>query len=266
MGRTLVIGDIHGAYRALRQVLDRSGFNPKKDRLITLGDYCDGWSETPEVVEELLLIESLSSDDNKPIFIKGNHDEWCYSWLKTGVMEPYRYNQGGACTVKAYQRTGIQGKHIMFFGTLHHYYIDENNRVFVHGGFTSRKGIGHESTQSNYYWDRDLWQLALLSHGRQHLGVTEHGRRFEKHHEIYIGHTATTMFRIKPHLPEYKDPLQANNGDITVPMNRCNIWNVDTGAGWYGKLTIMDLDSKEFWQSDMVNELYPDETERRRTR
>lgn len=42
-------------------------------------------------------------------------------------------------------------------------------------------------------------------------------------------------------------------------MRRCNVWNIDTGAGWSGKLTIMDIDTKEYWQSDFVKELYPDE-------
>jgi len=47
MGRTLVIGDIHGAYKALVQCLERSGFDKEKDTLITIGDVCDGWHETP---------------------------------------------------------------------------------------------------------------------------------------------------------------------------------------------------------------------------
>ncbi len=46
MGKTFVIGDIHGAYRALRQCLERSTFDFEKDRLICLGDVCDGWPET----------------------------------------------------------------------------------------------------------------------------------------------------------------------------------------------------------------------------
>lgn len=45
-------------------------------------------------------------------------------------------------------------------------------------------------------------------------------------------------------------------------MNRCNVWNLDTGSGFSGKLTIMDIDTKEFWQSDFVRELYPNENGR----
>jgi hypothetical protein len=41
MTRTLVVGDIHGAARALRQALDRAEFDPAADHLICLGDICD---------------------------------------------------------------------------------------------------------------------------------------------------------------------------------------------------------------------------------
>ena len=34
-------------------------------------------------------------------------------------------------------------------------------------------------------------------------------------------------------------------------MQRCNVWNLDTGAGYGYKLTIMDIDTKQYWQSDV---------------
>jgi serine/threonine protein phosphatase 1 len=42
--KTFVIGDIHGGYRALIQVLDRAGFDYDNDTLISLGDVADWWS------------------------------------------------------------------------------------------------------------------------------------------------------------------------------------------------------------------------------
>ena len=39
--RRLVVGDIHGGYKALMQVLERANFD-QNDMLITLGDLCDG--------------------------------------------------------------------------------------------------------------------------------------------------------------------------------------------------------------------------------
>jgi serine/threonine protein phosphatase 1 len=34
------------------------------------------------------------------------------------------------------------------------------------------------------------------------------------------------------------------------------IYNIDTGAGSRGRLTIMDVDTHEYWQSDPVNDIY----------
>lgn len=40
------------------------------------------------------------------------------------------------------------------------------------------------------------------------------------------------------------------------PIHVCNVWNLDTGAGWSGKLTIMNVTTKEYWQSDLTPDLY----------
>jgi serine/threonine protein phosphatase 1 len=49
-----------------------------------------------------------------------------------------------------------------------------------------------------------------------------------------------------------------------MPMQAANVWNVDTGAAFLGRLTAMDIESKIFWQSDLVYTLYPGERGRNR--
>ena len=39
-------------------------------------------------------------------------------------------------------------------------------------------------------------------------------------------------------------------------MMRHNVWNLDTGAGFNGRVTMMDIDTKIFWQSDPIPSLY----------
>ena len=270
--RTLVIGDIHGALKALQQVLQRVSYDIYEDQLIFLGDYVDGWSESAQVVEFLLELEQLSV--HKPIFLRGNHDVWCQEWLNTGVQKDLWVMQGGQATIESYIATGhlVKQEHKDFFNKLHNFYIDDQNRGFVHGGFRSKNGLGHEAYNSDYYWDRTLWELVLALHNNykaisrlkeldQEDDFDEFFRpnpyRFEKHKEIYIGHTATTNWINKPHLPEFKH--QKDSGPIKVPMHRCNVWNMDTGAGFNGRLTIMDIDTKELFQSDSVKALYPKE-------
>ena len=258
--RTLVFGDSHGAYRALQQVLERSKYNPQEDLLIGLGDYVDGWSEAAKLVE--LLISIHKEAEIKPIYIRGNHDTWCYDWLMYGNRNRIWEEQGGRETINSYIIEGlsISEEHRVFFRTLHDYYIDDHNNGFCHGGYTSGHGLGHEPIQSNYYWDRDLWGLAMLHHVSADLfeGDTVTGKysRYNKHKELFIGHTSTTNWLIKPQNPEYEFQ---KSGYVQVPMHRENVWNLDTGAGFDGVLTIMDIDTKQFWQSDKVKSLYPDE-------
>jgi serine/threonine protein phosphatase 1 len=54
--------------------------------------------------------------------------------------------------------------------------------------------------------------------------------------EVYLGHTPI------PH----SQPIQA-----------CEIWLMDTGAGWSGVLSMMNIHTKEVFTSDPVPSLYP---------
>ena len=51
--RTLVVGDIHGGLRGLKQVLERIEVKAE-DKFIFLGDYVDGWSENAETISFLM--------------------------------------------------------------------------------------------------------------------------------------------------------------------------------------------------------------------
>lgn len=254
--RTLVVADIHGAYRALVQVMERCGYNPDEDQLIFLGDYVDGWSESAEVIEYLIGLYELSY--YKPIFILGNHDTLWKNWIKTGYRHRGWLDVGGQSTIDSYIKTRLltSEEHRRFAEKLVPYYIDDENRAFVHGGFYDERGLGND-TEHRYTWDRDLWDDALLQDEFYKKGKA--ASIFNSHKEIFIGHTATINWIAKPHYPEYHNKDQKQGAPITVPMNRCNVWNIDTGAGWSGKLTVMDVDTKEYWQSDFVKELYKDE-------
>lgn len=242
--RKLVIGDIHGGWKALLQVLSRSNFDITKDQLICLGDYVDGWSQSSEVFDLLINIkEKTKGKDNQAVFIRGNHDEWAESYLLTSVAKHEWISQGGKATYDSFKmwfeaRPQDRVRFYEFLRGCYNFYVDDDNRGFVHGGYKSMEGLGNESYHSTYYWDRNLWQTVALP---GHSAAGEMPRLLRPHKEIYIGHTSTMFWN--------KD----------VPMNACNVWNLDTGGGWHGKLTIMDIDTKEYWQSDTVKELYPEE-------
>ena len=265
MNKTFVIGDIHGNYLGLKQCLERSNFNYNNDTLISLGDVVDGHSQSYEVVEELLKIKNL-------IAIRGNHDDWFNTWIKTGV-NPTNWGQGQYATGQSYldnilglgmpfydysngipipriNTTVLPDKHIDFFNRIQiPYYIDNQNRLFVHGGFNRHFSIEDQvhNNEDVLMWDRDLWSQAL-SYKSMTNSIYPDGnpnndnpkfKMSDNFKEVFIGHTSTQFW------------------SENQPMNAANIWNLDTGGGWLGKVSIMNVDTKEFWQSDESKLLYP---------
>ncbi len=240
-GRTLVIGDIHGGLKALKQVL-RHAEVTVEDQLIFLGDYVDGWSESPQTIDHLIELNA----QQPCTFIRGNHDDLCYQWLSGAQGNPMWLHHGGAATVKAYETygSGDRAKHLDFFERMVNYRIDSENRLFVHAGFTNMHGILHEYFSEMFYWDRTLWEMALALEqldSQQLIGTPVDVKRLRHYKEIYIGHTPLT------HIGE------------TRPYKALNVWNMDTGAAFRGSLSLMDINSKEVWQSDPVHRHYPTE-------
>lgn len=167
MGRTLVIGDIHGGLKGLSQLFERAEVT-KADKLIFLGDYVDGWSESAQVIDYLIQLE----ENHQGIFIKGNHDAWCIDWLEKGIVDEVWFVHGGKLTMESYQDTSdaIRQEHLNFFRRMKDYYVDEHNNLFIHAGFSSMHGPEKERYSSNYSWDRTLWEMALtMEIGRAHV-------------------------------------------------------------------------------------------------
>ena len=132
----------------------------------------------------------------------------------------------------------IPESHRQFFHHQHLHYIDKVNNCYVHGGFDRHREFKGQRAEV-YYWDRDLWSSALSYNAfEKHLEGKEKFRMVTEFNNIFIGHTSTM------------------NWKTDKPMKAANIYNLDTGAGYAGRLTIMDIESKKFWQSDPVRELY----------
>lgn len=270
MSKIFVMADIHGMYKGMKQCLERSNFDYDNDTLIQLGDIVDGYPEVYECFEELSKIRNL-------ILIKGNHDDWFNEYLQKGV-HPTAWKQGALGTAKSYLRqidkedlivkaSGAWGTeydpgylvalnpedvppmHQKLLREQRLYYIDDKNRLFIHGGFNR-----HDYIEKQYgyifYWDRDLWQSALSFQSMikgEPNPIPKKKQKFkvkDNFDEIFIGHTTTLCW------------------NTDKPMKAAMIWNLDTGGGFKGKITIMNVDTHEYWQSDSATELYPNDTPR----
>ncbi|MDO6595396.1 metallophosphoesterase family protein [Oceanihabitans sp. 2_MG-2023] len=236
--RTLAIGDIHGGLKALEQLLSRIEITTD-DAFIFLGDYVDGWSEAAQVIQ--FLIEF--SKQNHCTFIKGNHDLWCEQWLETGSINQTWLIHGGKETIESYKTFSENDKkiHLQFFKNMRLCMLDDKQRLFLHAGFTSPHGIGREMNKATFYTDRTLWEMVLAMDKSITKNSLLYPNRLKHYFEIYIGHTPTTNF------------------NLDVPTNAVNVWNVDTGVAFKGKLSALNIDTKAYFQSDPVYTLYPNE-------
>lgn len=224
--KRFVVGDIHGAHKALVQCMQRSKFDSQKDLLISLGDICDGWPEVNKVMDELLRIKNLK-------MILGNHDEWTRRWMNDGWMENIWTSQGGLGTMESYRRdrknVPESHKNLLKSAAL---FLELDNKLFVHGGINPDLEPAKQDPEF-LMWDRELLNDAIRMNKRN----PDH--RYGKWDDIFVGHTTTEVYK------------------TLKPIHSCNVWAIDTGGGWSGKLTIMDIDSHEYWQSNLVPDLYP---------
>lgn len=213
--KTFVIGDIHGQYEALVGCLKACGFDYDNDRLIALGDVCDRGPQVKECIDELLKIRHL-------VYILGNHDAWALEWAMHGRVSEDWLREGGSETMLSYQGIGMPKEHIQLLAKAL-LYFEEAGRLFVHAGFDVDRGV--KGTPSEMFiWDRGLIASA------EELHATGPGWKFRGYDEIFIGHTP--------------DVLNVDYG----PRHLCNIWAMDTGAGYGHKLSIMDVETKQYWQ------------------
>lgn len=234
--RRFVIGDIHGNHRALVQCLDAVKFDFDNDQLILIGDICDGYPDTYKCVELLMRVKNL-------LWCLGNHDLWMISWLngsldleskhRVGTDAHYWYYQGGASTVHSYKTVadGIR-EHYDFWLGKPAYYHRINNFGFVHAGVLPGLSLESHITSPDgrhtLLWDRNLYY--------KKFSLPDYDIRYADGIEtLFVGHT------------EY----------IYGPFISDSLINIDTGAGYKGRLTIMNIDTKEYKQSDPAPTLYP---------
>jgi serine/threonine protein phosphatase 1 len=241
--RRFAIGDIHGGYHAMIQVLERAGFDKENDLLIGIGDYVDGWPDSYEVIKYLMELKNFQG-------VIGNHDLWFLEGssliLEHGInkhellylFEPNWVTQGGEATLLSYEKNleSVED-HARFLYELPGY-LTIDDKLFIHGGCPDWGNLKQSLLRQSPYslaWDREMF-YAFLKGDRKNPPV------LSGFSECYIGHTSTSRI------------------DRTLKPVFCNgMWNIDQGGGWEGKLTVIDIDSHEYWQSDIVQKLYPSE-------
>ena len=230
-----VIADVHGNLKGMLQAFDRSGFNYKKDQLICLSDTADGYPDVKECFYTLNEVKDL-------IYLKSNHDFWLLDWLKTGRQPRAWTTQGGLATLNS-----LNFKPDKLINNLLEkaipYYIDDKNNLFVHGGIDLSIPIEYNKDY-DIIWDREMLNTAQMLHTieendkENNIWYKWNTENYNQYNEIFCGHTCS----------------QTYHSDL--PLHFHNVWGMDTGAGYNGFVTIMNIDTHKYWQSDSGLDLY----------
>jgi serine/threonine protein phosphatase 1 len=146
--------------------------------------------------------------------------------METSAIESVWFEQGGKATVASYPE--IPQAHVAFLKRALPYFTLQN-KLFVHAGIDPHKPLEAQSLQT-LLWDRNLARMALDLHAKAIPG------KLTSFDEVYLGHTPVP----------FPKPIQC-----------CEIWLMDTGAGWSGCLSMMNIETKEVFSSDPVPALYP---------
>jgi len=209
-----VIADIHGNYDGFKEILKLVDYDMKSgmDTLIILGDIVDGGRKTRQCINLALSIPNMT-------FVAGNHDMWALQWMKGGPELPIWVHQGGYATMESYgyDRKKVPTSHIQMLEDAP-YYLIKDDMIFVHGGFNPLVPIQNNKNEF-LVWDR-----TLIKYAKENI--------IKGYSKVFVGHTSTQLY----------------GKDKTIPLFYNNLIMCDTGGGWSGKLSIIDIDTLKYWQ------------------
>ncbi|MBE9118178.1 serine/threonine protein phosphatase [Lusitaniella coriacea LEGE 07157] len=167
MTRRIFIGDIHGHYNALMQLLDAIAPD-LEDSVYFVGDLIDRGPQSAQVVEFVMK-------NNYPCIL-GNHEQMLLDILEDPEV-PHHFRQawlysGGQSTIESYGDDGIPSEHLQWFQNLP-YYRDLGDVWLVHAGVHPDMPLEEQSTDQ-FCWIRDEFHTAKEPFFTNKLIITGH--------------------------------------------------------------------------------------------
>lgn len=140
--RVIHIGDIHGCYTALEELLKQTGYGVKNNLYVFCGDYLDRGIENKEVLEFLLQKYSVIDDFkiNNMVFLEGNHEAHLRRWSNNEIVYSSVFQNYTKHEIKSFDKKEVK-KFVRRLKT-YFYYTFNGKEVFVsHGGISTIKDL-----------------------------------------------------------------------------------------------------------------------------
>ena len=132
--RLFAIGDIHGCFESLKNLIENKIKLKKSDKLVLLGDYIDRGPQSKEVVDFIIELQSKGYDI---VTLMGNHEAMLIDAMENEKNFSKWIHNGGGRTLISFDVESLKDldqQYILFFKGLILFYTFDNF-LFVHAGF-----------------------------------------------------------------------------------------------------------------------------------
>jgi serine/threonine protein phosphatase 1 len=211
MGRLIALGDIHGCFDPLYELLFNKVKLNKSDHLVMLGDYIDRGNKIKDVID---FIIDLKGKDYNLTLLLGNHEAMLLDSYKNHESFPLWLMNDGYSTLESFGIDDIDdmpSQYLDFFKSLEYYKII-GNFIFVHAG------LSDEATDPFSDLNGMLWESRREYHNPVLKGKT-----------IVHGHRPKTLEFVKHCVEEKSHVLPIDTGCVYDSL------------GEYGFLTALDV-------------------------
>lgn len=220
--RTIVIGDVHGCYEELKELIHtleaECEYNKDTDKLIFLGDYIDRGKNSRLVIE---FVRNLQKENKNVIALMGNHEDMLLNYVDNGDSD-WLWN-GYMPTMDSYKGFKEQfDNDIEWIRSLPLYHEDKHC-IYVHAGIDVSKPM-KKQTRETLLWIREPFIYGTKKYNKQ----------------VIFGHTPTS------YINDDWMPVRTHNNNIAI----------DTGCVYGGALTALILEDGEvdgFYRTESKN-------------
>ena len=243
-GRDFVVGDVHGCFSRLDEALAACSYDPARDRLFSVGDLVNRGPESTQLLDAVRRYRIKA--------VRGNHEDMIVRWYFRDEAIERLMSNGGGWFVDLADGSDKARPFARYMANLP-YAIQIDT---VHG----LVGLLHADATRDYWGqlvdaleneNRDgltrkkvLWQRARWT------GQTTEFAAVPASLERLFGLPATgpASAPVDPHRPvQGVAAVIVGHTPVSAPLVRGNVIDIDTGAVYGGRLTVLDLAELPQW-------------------